>query len=122
MRVFVYRNLHKNCWSVKSLDTGRVITRQDRVYLSDVTMKVSIKGRDKVRKEQCKNVHAGVVGTVCHFPPNGHCKQAYYNPYKCDMFEVNHPVRRYKKRGQLCWDCKFADLNINSKTPVLVWF
>lgn len=67
MRVFVYWNLHRDCWSVKALsgpDKGRVVARTDHVLLSDVTGKVSQAGRARVLREGRKNVHAGIVGTL----------------------------------------------------------
>jgi len=70
-RVFVYRNLHQDCWSVKSKETGRVVAHADRVELSDVEFKVSEPGRQRVLKEQSKNVHAGLVGTLENFHARG---------------------------------------------------
>lgn len=65
MRVFVYYNLHKKCWSVKSMDKqdyGRVIAHVAGIVLENVKFVVSEKGRQRVIKEKRKNVHAGVVG------------------------------------------------------------
>ena len=64
-KVFVYRNLHKQCWSVKSLtgrNYGRVILHCKAIDLNAATFKVNEKGRQRVIDEQAKNVHAGVVG------------------------------------------------------------
>ena len=64
-KVFVYRNLHKACWSVKSLtgrNYGRVILHCKAIDLNAATFKVNEKGRQRVIAEQAKNVHAGVVG------------------------------------------------------------
>lgn len=63
MKVFVYWNLHKNLWSVKSLEgfhKGKVIARLSSVNLKNCIFKVSEAGRQRVL--QTKNVHAGVVG------------------------------------------------------------
>jgi hypothetical protein len=62
MQVFVYRNLHKNCLSVRSVKTKRVIAYVDFILLEDCTFKVSKKGRERVLKEKRKNVHAGIEG------------------------------------------------------------
>lgn len=93
MKVFVYWNLHKNVWSVKALDgkdKGRVIYHANNVVLHDCTFKVSQAGRQRVLRDQCKNVHAGVVGTlgmvnipVSYLPHN---IPVTYNPYKYETF------------------------------------
>lgn len=105
MRVFVYRNLHKNCWSVKALEgenKGRVIHHAQNVNLVNCTFKVSKAGRERVLREQCKNVHAGVVGTlsfVGDLGDTGLWKSAStyyafvpvtYNPYKYNTFVRKH--------------------------------
>lgn len=67
MRVFVYKNLHKDCWSIRALDgehKGRVVAHADRVILKDVQFRVSEAGRQRVIREGRKNVHAGVVGRL----------------------------------------------------------
>ena len=89
-RVFVYYNLHKKCWSVRSKATGRVIYHTNTIHLQDITCKVSEAGRLRVLKEQRKNVHAGIEGTV--WAPNPHRLQPHtweeitYNPYKYETF------------------------------------
>jgi hypothetical protein len=48
MKVFVYFNLHRKCWSVKALEgpsKGRVIQHTDDIILSNCTFKVSEAGR-----------------------------------------------------------------------------
>jgi len=67
MKVFVYWNLHKGCYSVKDITPGshtygKVVARQSEVLLSDVQGKVSEAGRQRVLREGRKNVHAGLVG------------------------------------------------------------
>lgn len=112
MKVFVYRNLHQDCWSVKSRETGRVIAHADEVQLSNVEYKVSEAGRQRVLREKSKNVHAGLVGTLVDFDPIGGKMPTYpaaafssdpsikpgkadpvsitYNPYKYSHFVVRH--------------------------------
>ena len=66
MKVKVYYNLHKNCYSIVSLEKenyGKVIKHENCVPLFDAQFKVSEKGRQRVLREQKKNVHAYVVGT-----------------------------------------------------------
>ena len=64
MKVYVYFNLHKRCFSVKALEgqaKGLVIAYANDVVLFDPVFKVSKAGRDRVLRERKKNVHAGVV-------------------------------------------------------------
>lgn len=89
-RVFVYRNLHRNCLSVKSLETKRVIAHVHSINLKDVTMRVTPSGQARVRREKQKNVHAGIVGYVI---PPGEAKKykkenkwVTYDPYLNDTF------------------------------------
>ena len=88
MKVFVYWNLHKNLWSVKALDgehKGRVILRSTFVTLENPVPKVSEVGRQRVLREQRKNVHAGITGTlVAREAPQGNAVS--YNPYKGAFF------------------------------------
>ncbi len=76
MKVFVYYNLHKHCWSLKALegkDKGRVVAHADDVMVYLAKCKVSEAGRQRVLNEQRKNVHAGVVGWVnLDSPANGY--------------------------------------------------
>ncbi|AYP68713.1 hypothetical protein BpsS36_00007 [Bacillus phage vB_BpsS-36] len=87
-RVFVYFNLHRKVFSVKDLKTGLVVAHTDEINLYDCTFKVSEAGRQRVLKEQKKNVHAGVVGTYqeSSYEPDQEWSSATYNPYKYDSF------------------------------------
>lgn len=67
MRVFVYFNLHKKCFSVKALDgvsKGKVVFHADKVMLRNVEFRVSEAGRKRVLETGRKQVHAGVVGDL----------------------------------------------------------
>lgn len=88
MKVKVYFNLHKKCFSVVALEgekKGRVIAHETEIKLINAQFKVSEAGRQRVLREQRKNVHACVVGTLvdaveaCTVPVT-------YNPYKYDSF------------------------------------
>ena len=94
MKVFVYFNLHRKCWSVKALEgdrKGRVVAHKDFIVLRDAKGKVSQAGRERVLREKRKNVHAGVVGYWDDVEIE-YSKQEYvpimvtYNPYKYDCF------------------------------------
>lgn len=106
MKVFVYFNLHKKCFSIKALEgeqKGRVIIHAESAGLLNVTFKVSEAGRQRVLREKRKNVHAGVVGDLISYrldvnqPPIKvgqsfdsweDCKPiaVSYNPYRAGSF------------------------------------
>lgn len=85
-KVFVYRNLHRKCYSVKSLKTGRVIAHVDSIDLINVVFRVSEAGRQRVLKTRQKNVHAGVVGYIADVSLLRQSSKIVYNPYKYDSF------------------------------------
>lgn len=64
LRVFVYYNSRKKCWSVKDVCTNKVVASVDCITLRSPKYKVSEKGRERVLKEGKKNVHAGIEGIV----------------------------------------------------------
>lgn len=100
MKVFVYFNLHKKCWSVKALEgknKGKVIAHCETIILKDCELKVSESGRQRVIREQKKYVHAGVVGKVVSMDKTikSTDTQITYNPYKFNSFvkkETLEPV------------------------------
>ena len=61
MRVEVYWNLHKKCYSVRH--RGKVIDHVPYVVLRDVKWVVQPAGRRRVLRERKKNVHAFARGT-----------------------------------------------------------
>lgn len=93
MKVFVYFNLHKKVFSVRSMEgssKGRVIAHLNDITLHDVTFKVSEAGRQRVLREKRKNVHAGVVGhwtgDVDPVIRDTSDIAVTYNPYKYSSF------------------------------------
>ena len=92
LRVFVYYNLHKHTWSIRALtgpQKGLVIGHSDTVLLQDAVGKVSQAGRARVLRDKCKNVHAGIVGTLVHTGTEGYfpgIEEVTYNPYKYTSF------------------------------------
>ena len=90
MKIEVYRNLHKNCWSVRNTKTGKVIDHVPYICIKDAKLVVRPAGRAKVLLEKRKNVHAFIRGTAAlslelEQPTN---KQISYNPYKNESFIV----------------------------------
>ena len=99
MRVFVYFNLHRKCFSIKALEgdrKGRVVAHSDTVLLEGCKFKVSEAGRQRVLREKRKNVHAGVTGTwingdrvESHYEFLSMVgRQVTYNPYKYSSFII----------------------------------
>lgn len=91
MRVEVYKNIRTGKYSARSVKTGKVIAREDVFFLQDVTFAVQPAGREKVRREGKKNVHAFVRGELC--PPvilPGGTKRVHYNPYSSDNFMLGN--------------------------------
>ena len=89
-KVFIYRNLHKSCYSVKDWKTKRVVAHVKSITLIDAKFKVSKAGRERVLREKRKNVHAGVLGYWDEkAKPNKKMKtEVYYNPYKYEGFVI----------------------------------
>ena len=91
--VQVYFNLHRRCWSVRQ--RGRVIGHANSLVLRDVTWRVQPSGRERVRREGRKNVHAYASGWVTHLILLDGTEQAVrYNPYELETFVVgnNQPL------------------------------
>lgn len=101
-KVFVYWNFNKKLWSIRSLDTGKVIKRLPELCLVDCVFKVSQSGRNRVLKEKRKNVHAGVIGIIV--------KNKYrpkipisYNPYKYKTFVDRNTLKPIEKAKIVCF-------------------
>lgn len=89
-KVFVYKNLHKDCWSVRQ--DGLVKAYADKISLFDCSFRVNRKGREKVLLEKRKNVHAGISGYIDTFEVDNwednhpNTSRTSYNPYKNKTF------------------------------------
>ena len=95
MRSEIYRNLRTGTWSRR--EDGLVVDHPEVVELRDVEFRVRPGGRDRVRDEERKNVHAFVIGNVLGGQlPDLPWREAYYNPYTCDTFidkETRAPLK-----------------------------
>ena len=100
MKADVYRNLNNGKYSVRSREPGtygRVIGHEDRLLIENVSFVVQPAGRERVLREQRKNVHAFVrgdcyVGTALYSAGGVRVR---YNPYESASFvecEGGHPV------------------------------
>jgi len=105
MKVFVYFNLHKRLFSVKSIEgasKGKVIGYSYSIVLGHTQFKVSEAGRQRVIRERKKNVHAGVTGTLIDVGTIGEMFKGdivTYNPYRNSTFVkkfTNNPVYKGK--------------------------
>jgi hypothetical protein len=90
--VKVYRNLHTGLWSVKQ---GVVRFHTKCIFLTEVDFLVNEKNRQRVIREEKKNVHAYVQGFICDRPTYfavgenwtiAGCHEVTYNPYKNKHF------------------------------------
>ena len=123
-KVRVYRNLHKNCFSVKQ--DGLVRCHADHVTLRDCKFIVSKAGQKRVRDEGRKNVHAFVEGVLADTREadaivdgtksdaemdagKSDWQKAYYNPYTCDTF-----INQYD--GSPLEQALYADMYIDPTT------
>lgn len=104
MRVDVYRNLNKQCWSVRSMETGakhrsnygKVIDHVHEATLYNCSFIVGKKGRQRVIDTRRKNVHAFVRGNSVlpfYLPKKEKLKrplaflgEVSYNPYMAGYF------------------------------------
>ncbi len=87
-RVEVYRNLHKDCYSVRALNgenKGKVIDYVQSITLKNAKFVVQPAGRKRVLQEKRKNVHAFVRGHITNEPFKGGTP-VLYDPYLTDTF------------------------------------
>lgn len=108
MRVETYYNLHKQCLSYRP--SGGKVKHAQTMILNNVRFAVQPAGRDRVRREGRKNVHAFVRGDLSwvsedyyqsmdDYTEENMRRQAYrqitYNPYKHDSFvmaDTHEPI------------------------------
>lgn len=93
MKVLVYKNLHRGMWSVLNKKTRLVISHEEKVYLKDCKFVVRKGGRERVRREKKKNVHAFIEGTIITkdealtlMATDSFPLSVTYDPYKYDTF------------------------------------
>jgi hypothetical protein len=85
--VRIYYNLHKHCLSIQTrTEQGwRVTQHLYRIQIRNARFLVLKSGRDKVRQEKRKNVHAFVLGSFCSQDSVSGVPVSY-NPYRWDSF------------------------------------
>lgn len=114
-RLEVYYNLHKQCLSMRRMARGARVSHAHTLLLNNCLLVVQPAGRDRVRREGKKNVHAFVRGYPAFIrhswtdddgdlSPENMDRQGYteftYNPHKYDSFVVKstgEPIYRAKQ-------------------------
>lgn len=90
--VFVYRNLHRNEWSIRAADgphKGEIIGHATHLVIDFARWRVNEAGRQRVIRDKAKNVHAGVFGMLADVEPvNVTWQRVTYNPYKAGHFHL----------------------------------
>jgi len=98
MEIKVYYNRHKRCLSIQEKVDGawRVVRHAEQCIVKNAKFKVSEAGRQRVLKEQRKNVHAVILGENLGQIAYSSVPKASvsYNPYKAKTFvdEHNNPI------------------------------
>lgn len=98
----VYRNLHKNCYSIqeKFNNTWKVIEYSHEIYLENCSFKIYENGRQKVIKEKRKNVHAFICGERLNLNlkqiNKNNLVHISYNPYYSDSFFIKKTKEKIK--------------------------
>ena len=111
-RVEIYRNLNNGTHSIRR--NGKVVKHLEHhqsIFLKDVKFVVQPAGREKVRREGRKNVHAFVRGTVI-MPSTMNCTtdefkdkmplEVQYNPYHADHFGCYMLTGETDEKGRPC--------------------
>ena len=93
--VRIYRNLRHGCWSVQRQIPGkgwRVVGHTSDVVLDNVYFRVNENGRNRVRRERKKYVHAYCYGNLREntLGCNQKMVRVNYNPYRDDHFNTRH--------------------------------
>lgn len=93
MVVKVYRNLHKDCFSVVDCKTNRVAKHVESIMIDTPIFHVSQAGRTRVLQTKTKNVHAWIKGeelSTSGLPRISHLEKYWeevvYDPYKYSSF------------------------------------
>lgn len=121
-RVYVYKNLHRNCYSVRQ--DGLIKMHTDSICLWDASFRVGKKGRERVLKEKRKNVHAGVSGYIDtdwdsqqNPPTNFRC--VIYNPYKWETFIYgSNPMITASNHEPIFWSSSARLSHVDGKARI----
>lgn len=122
-RLRCYRNLHRDCWSVKQ---GIVRFHTNAILLRDVKFLVNEKVRQRVVANKRKEVHAFVEGFLDTEIPVIDGKftieigePIYYNPYETSKFMMgDEPIESCEKCLLIRLDGKFLVYKVASNVLV----
>jgi hypothetical protein len=89
MRIEVYRNLTRGCWSIRDKRTRRVTGHAAYVELVNCRLRVSEAGRQRVLRTRRKGVHAWIEGDLVIPTGDGGAGLVAitYNPYQMATFQ-----------------------------------
>lgn len=102
-------------------DDKKVWAYKDHSYLVNPIFRVSQAGKNRVRREKRKNVHAGVLGeSFASHPPvrdsDYNWFEVKYNPYKNDNFIcIGKNVLTLKTKYIIFWKADIAYFDENGK-------
>lgn len=88
-KVHVYRNLHKQGYSVRDAKTGKVLGHCDSILISDCSFYINQNKRAEIANGANRMVHAWIIG---HFEaadiekPSQFERMIYFNPKKTKQF------------------------------------
>lgn len=102
LRVQVYFNLRKKCFSVRDMKTRKVIAHLPEVSMQDCKMHASLSGISRIRSRRRKAVVAWIEGTT--FTPKDQQELSrqqhgiFFNPYTNDTWTDHHgyPIAKAK--------------------------
>lgn len=86
MRVYVHRNLNRNCWSI--LQRGKLQGYRKNLTLKDVEFRVRPGGHKRALREGRRNVHAFAVGEVSRGIPRGKPTGVCYNVLRGQFLDM----------------------------------
>lgn len=124
MKIRVYRNLHRRCYSIKGFDStdkttyNRVIAYQDRVILKDCRFIVQAWGRNYTLQTQQKNIHAFVQGEqISEQEFDRELLSKIWTPFTYNPYYADHFYCLGNERP--IYQAKYVDLN-QTKTSALI--
>jgi len=123
-RVHIFKNWKHNCYSI--MQHGVVVASARQVRLGDVEFRVRESGRDRMLKQQKKNLHAYAIGRLLDFVhpsqdddlESVEGRSVFYNPYRFAYFadcETEAPVTgadivQLDEHGITCKDLDLSDI------------
>jgi hypothetical protein len=86
--VQVYRNLNRDCFSIRDKKTGLVVAYCNTATIQNAKFVVSATGHARVLKTGVRSVHAYIEGAFLSAgeEKKEHYQRGYYNPFKTDQF------------------------------------